>query len=161
MEGEGETEVVGRSRPGRQSKCCQQTKARHPMDTVLNEQSHWEVVSQTGASIDCLSRASKAQMSCLIRTEATPPRSHCGRTWPGSKLKMTTICQDRALVVGHAKGGRNTGKPDFLSRYNSRANRSQGHIYRAQGTCLHKEGRSRSLLQSRAKTEGQGTMDSS
>ena len=34
------------------------------------------------------------------------------------------------------KGGLNPGQPDFRSRYNSQANRSQGRLYAGQGSCL-------------------------
>jgi len=40
--------------------------------------------------------------------------------------EKTTIRQDRTLVAGHAKGGREIGQPNFLSRYNSQSNRASG-----------------------------------
>jgi len=74
--------------------------------------------------------------------------------------EKTTIHQNRTLVAGHMKGGRNPGHPDFLSRYKSQANRSLGLLYVAQDSCLDGWCRSRPLLRSWTKLEGEGKVDS-
>lgn len=59
------------------------------MHTVRDDQLHVEHLSHPGTIMVSISRASKAQRTGLIRTEATLSGSNCGRRWPGSKPKTS------------------------------------------------------------------------
>jgi len=64
-------------------------KERQPIYMVADKKPHMEILSKGGTGISCISRVSKAQMTSLIRIEATPPGNHCGRGQPGRKLKTS------------------------------------------------------------------------